>query len=246
MNKVTKTKIITCSLLGLASVSLFSVAFSSFIVTNDQLTATSGDVTVTVGDVVDESISITGLSITNNKIAFEPKENDTTGPIIWDGTHSEDLDFAFTFTLTNVLTSEGKWGNRLGGVNIKWNQGDSGTFATCITNKYITAPKLGGSGGGSGTELTTSDAPLFSVEAGQAPANSSTDGLIVARDAQTADVTVTVNYAFAWGDAFYNDNPGNATDENYTAIKTALDDFKAKLTDTKFTITIAPFLVPAE
>lgn len=242
MNKVTKTKIITCSLLGLASVSLFSVAFSSFIVTNDQLTATSGDVTVTVGDVVDESISITDLSITNNKIAFEPKENDTTGPIIWDGTHSEDLDFGFTFKIKNALKEDGTWVDRLAGVNIKWNQGDNGTFATCITNEYITAPKLGGSG----TELTTSDAPLFSVVAGQDPANSSTDGLIVARDAQTADVTVTVNYAFAWGGAFNNDNPSNANSETYASIKTALDDFKAKLTDTNFEITITPFLAQAE
>ena len=237
MNKVTKTKIITCSLLGLASVSLFSVAFSSFIVTNDQLTATSDNVTVTVGDVVDESISITGLSITDPTIAFEPENGDETGPIIWDGTNSEDLDFAFTFTLTNVLTSEGKWGDRLGGVNIKWNQGDSGTFATCIPN-YITAPKLGGSG----AEITNTDAALFTVTSGGELTNSA--GLTFVK-ADTTNVTVTVNYSFDWGSAFNNDNPGNAID-NYTEIKAALDDFKAKLTDTKFTITITPFLASAE
>ena len=240
MNKVTKTKIITCSLLGLASVSLFSVAFSSFIVTNDQISAKNGSVSVTVGDVVDESITISDVSVTDGKIAFEPEENDIEGPIIWDGTHSEDLDFAFTFTLTNVLTSEGKWGDRLGGVNIKWNQGNSGTFATCITNNYITAPKLGGSG----TAITDTDAALFTVTSGGELTNSA--GLTFDRVDTTANVTVTVNYAFAWGSAFNNDNPGNATNENYTAIKTALDDFKAKLTDTKFTITIAPFLATAE
>ncbi len=239
MNKVTKTKIITCSLLGLASVSLFSVAFSSFIVTNDQLTATSGNVTVTVGDVVDESIKITGLSITDYEIAFEPEANDTKGPIIWDGTNSEDLDFAFTFTLTNVLTSEGKWGNRLGGVNIKWNQGDSGTFATCITNNYITAPKLGGSG----DPITDTDAALFTVTSGGELTNSA--GLTFARVDTTANVTVTVNYSFAWGSAFNNDNPGNATSETYASIKTELDAFKAALTDTGFTITVTPFLAAA-
>lgn len=239
MNKVTKTKIITCSLLGLASVSLFSVAFSAFIVTNDQLTATSGNVTVTVGDVVDESIKITGLSITDYEIAFEPEANDTKGPIIWDGTNSEDLDFAFTFTLTNVLTSEGKWGNRLGGVNIKWNQGDSGTFATCITNNYITAPKLGGSG----AAITNTDAALFTVTSGGELTNSA--GLTFTRVDTTANVTVTVNYSFDWGSAFNNDNPGNVTSEYYTNIKAQLDAFKAALTDTGFTITVTPFLAAA-
>ena len=238
MNKVTKTKIITCSLLGLASVSLFSVAFSSFIVTNDQLTATSGNVTVTVGDVVDESISITELSITDPTIAFEPEENDTEGPIIWDGTNSEDLDFAFTFKIKNALKEDGTWEDRLGGVNIKWNEGNDGSFGTCITKEYITAPKLGGSG----TALTTSDAPLFSVKAGEAPASSSTNGLTIARVDTTSDVTVTVNYSFDWGDEF-GGNPGNATSGTYATIKAALDDFEAKLTSTNFTITITPFLV---
>lgn len=239
MNKVTKTKIITCSLLGLASVSLFSVAFSSFIVTNDQISAQNGSVSVTVGDVVDESITISSVSVTDGEIAFEPKENDTTGPIIWDGENIEDLNFAFTFTLNNVLTSEGKWGDRLGGVNIKWNQGNSGTFATCITNNYITAPKLGGSG----AAITNTDAALFTVTSGGELTNSA--GLTFTRVDTTANVTVTVNYSFDWGSAFNNDNPGNAID-NYTEIKAALDDFKAKLTDTKFTITITPFLASAE
>lgn len=236
MNKVTKTKIITCSLLGLASVSLFSVAFSAFIVTNDQISAQNGDVTVSVGDVVDESIAISAVNVTDGKIAFEPEQNDMTGPIIWDGTNGEDLNFAFTFTLTNVLTSEGKWGDRLRGVNIKWNQGDSGTFATCITNNYITAPKLGGSG----TEITNTDAALFTVTSGGELTNST--GLTFARVDTTTNVTVTVNYAFAWGEAFDNDNPGNATNGTYTEIKTQLDAFKAALTDTNFEITITPFL----
>lgn len=240
MNKVTKTKIITCSLLGLASVSLFSVAFSSFIVTNDQISAKNGSVSVTVGDVVDESITISDVSVTDGKIAFEPEENDTEGPIIWDGTHSEDLDFAFTFTLTNVLTSEGKWGDRLGGVNIKWNQGNSGTFATCITNNYITAPKLGGSG----AAITNTDAALFTVTSGGELTNSA--GLTFARVDTTTNVTVTVNYAFDWGSAFNNDNPGKANSETYARIKTALDAFKAALTDTNFEITITPFLAQAE
>lgn len=240
MNKVTKTKIITCSLLGLASVSLFSVAFSSFIVTNDQISAQNGSVSVTVGDVVDESITISSVSVTDGEIAFEPKENDTEGPIIWDGTNSEDLDFAFTFTLTNVLDAEGKWGDRLVGVNIKWNQGENGTFATCITNNYITAPKLGGSG----AAITDTDAALFTVTSGGELTNSA--GLTFARVDTTANVTVTVNYAFAWGSAFNNANPGDATSETYSTIKTALDAFKAALTDTNFEITITPFLVQAE
>lgn len=240
MNKVTKTKIITCSLLGLASISLFSVAFSSFIVTNDQISAQNGSVSVTVGDVVDESITISEVSVTDGEIAFEPKENDTTGPIIWDGKNKEDLNFGFTFTLTNVLDADGNWGDRLGGVNIKWDQGTSGTFETCIDNNYITAPKLGGSG----TAITDTDAALFTVTSGGKLTNSA--GLTFARVNTTTDVTVTVNYAFDWGSAFNNDNPGNATSETYANIKTALDAFKAALTDTDFEITITPFLAQAE
>ncbi len=236
MNKVTKTKIITCSLLGLASVSLFSVAFSAFIVTNDQLTAQNGNVTVSVGDVVDKSISISTIDVTDGEIAFEPKENDTTEPIIYDGTNKEDLNFAFTFTLTNVLTSEGRWGDRLGGVNIKWDEGTNDTFATCITNNYITAPKLGGSG----TPITNTDAALFTVTSGGELTNST--GLTFEK-VDTTDVKVTVNYAFGWGTKFDGKNPAEyATNENYTTVMSDITAFKSALTNPNFTITIDAFL----
>lgn len=240
MNKVTKTKIITCSLLGLASVSLFSVAFSAFIVTNDQLTVQNGDVTVSVGDVVDKSISISTIDVTDGEIAFEPKESDKTGPIIWDGNeeHSEDLDFTFTFTLTNVLTDTGEWGNRLGGVNIKWNEGNDGSFATCISNGYITAPKLGVDG--SGAAITNTDAALFTVTSGGELTNST--GLTFER-VDTTNVKVTVNYAFGWGAKFGGINPAEyATNENYTTVMSDITAFKSALTSTNFTITIDAFL----
>lgn len=243
MNKVTKTKIITCSLLGLASVSLFSVAFSAFIVTNDQLTAQNGEVTVSVGDVVDKSISISTIDVTDGEIAFEPKESDTTGPIIYDGTNKEDLNFAFTFTLTNVLTSEGTWGNRLGGVNIKWNEGNDGSFATCISNGYITAPKLGVDG--SGAAITNTDAALFTVTSGGELTNST--GLTFERVDTTTNVKVTVNYAFGWGTKFGGKNPAEyATNENYTTVMSDITAFKSALTNPNFTITIDAFLAPAE
>ena len=243
MNKVTKTKIITCSLLGLASVSLFSVAFSAFIVTNDQLTATSENLTVTVGDVSNKSITLSKITITDGKIAFEPKDNDTTGPIIYDGKNAEDLTFSFSFTIENVLDSEGKWGDRLGGVYIKWDQVDGKPFDNCIDSWYITAPKLNGDG----TPITAEDEQvLFTASAGGEIA-SSTNGVTIDRVDTTSNVKVTVNYAFGWGTKFNGQNPAEyATDLNYTTVMSDITAFKSALTNPNFTITIDAFLATAE
>ena len=173
------------------------------------------------------------------------KENDTEGPIIYDGTNAEDLTFSFSFTIENVLDSEGKWGDRLGGVYIKWDQVDGKPFDNCIDSGYITAPKLGGSG----TPITAEDNQvLFSATKGQAP-NSSTDGLTIAKEG-TSDVKVTVNYAFGWGAKFGGENPKNpaeyANDDNYTTVMSDLNAFKSALTNPNFTITIDAFLATAE
>lgn len=242
MNKVTKTKIITCSLLGLASVSLFSVAFSAFIVTNDQLTATSENLTVTVGDVSNKSITLSSITIEDGDIKFEPKANDNIPPMVYDGKDAEDLTFSFSFTIENVLDNDGNWGDRLGGIYIKWDQDDGKPFDNCIGSGYITAPKLNGDG----TPITAEDNQvLFFATKGQAPANSSTNGLTITKEG-TSDVKVTVNYAFGWGTKFNGQNPAEyATDLNYTTVMSDITAFKSALTNPNFTITIDAFLATA-
>lgn len=233
---MTKVKILTGSLFGLAAVSLVGVAFSSWVIQSTN-TKTFDGFNVSVSDVSDKSLVISEITSTDQDIVFDAKENDTTGPIVWDGSHSEDLTFNFSFTISDVLNAEGNFTKDVG-VYIKWaNHSD---YDTLIGKKYITAPQRDGS-----NALTDSNASLFEYKTGNALQSESNNGLTFAAAGEdNTDLQVTAAYSFAWGNEFRGKNPSEfATDENLSTVLTALEELKA-LNGKKFTITLTSY-VPA-
>ena len=233
---MTKVKILTGSLFGLAAVSLVGVAFSSWVIQSTS-TKTFNSFNVSVSDVSDKRLDISEITSTNQDIVFDAEENDTTPPIVWDGTNKADLTFNFSFTISDVLDGQGKFKKDVG-VNIRWD--NPSDYGDLIGKNYITAPQRDGS-----NALTDSDTSLFEYKTEEAVPSESDNGLTfkAAGDGNT-DLQVTAAYSFAWGDAFGGNNPSKfATDENLNTVLPALEELKA-LNGKKFTITLTSY-VPA-
>ena len=232
---MTKVKILTGSLFGLAAVSLVGVAFSSWVIQSTN-SKTFNSFNVSVSEVSDKRLLISEITSTDQDIVFDAEENDTTPPIVWDGTNKADLTFNFSFTISDVLDGQGKFKKDVG-VNIRWD--NLPAYRNLIDENYITAPQRDGS------TLTDSDASLFECKTGNALPSESNNGLTFAASGEgSTDLTVTAAYSFAWGTAFEGNNPSEfANDDNLDDVITALEALKA-LNGQKFTITLTSY-VPA-
>lgn len=232
---MTKVKILTGSLFGLAAVSLVGVAFSSWVIQSPN-SKTFNNFNVSVSEVSDKRFVISEITSTDQDIVFDAKENDTTPPIVWDGSHSENLEFNFSFTISDVLDGQGKFKKDVG-VNIKWD--NLPAYSTLIGKYYITAPQRNGA-----NALTDSNTSLFEYKTGAALQDESNGLTFEASGEGNTDLTVTAEYSFAWGTAFEGKNPSEfATDENLDTVLPALAELKA-LNGQKFTITLTSY-VPA-
>ena len=228
---MTKVKILTGSLFGLAAVSLVGVAFSSWVIQSTNEVAFNG-FKVSVSDVSDKRLVISAITSDDQNIVFDAKENDTTPPIVWDGESYEDLTFNFSFTISDVLDGQGKFKKDVG-VNIRWDN----AYSTLIGKNYITAPKR------NGAALTDSDTILFEHKTEAALPGESDDGLTFKASGEgNTDLTVTAEYSFAWGTKFEGNNPSEfATDENLDTVLAALEELKA-LNGQKFKITLTSYV----
>ncbi len=236
---MTKVKILTGSLFGLAAVSLVGVAFSSWVIQSTS-TKTFNDFNVSVSDVSDKRFVISEITSTDQDIVFDAKKDDDEGPIVWDGESYEDLTFNFSFTISDVLNAEGNFTKDVG-VYIKWD--NPSAYSNLIGENYITAPQR------NGNALTDSNTSLFAHKTGTPLPGDEGNGLTfeAAGDGNT-DLKVTATYSFAWGSAFavegINLNPSKfANDDNLDDVITALEALKA-LNGQKFTITLTSY-VPA-
>ena len=234
---MTKVKILTGSLFGLAAVSLVGVAFSSWVIQSTN-TKTFNDFNVSVSDVSDKRLVISEITSTDPKIVFDAKKDDDEGPIVWDGKSYEDLTFNFSFTISDVLDGQGKFKKDVG-VYITWDNPPA--YRNLIEQNYITAPQRNGK-----NALTTDpDTSLFEYKTGQALPGDESNGLTFKASGEgNTDLTVTATYSFAWGSEFGGNNPSEfATDENLSTVLAALEKLKA-LNDQIFTITLTSY-VPA-
>lgn len=231
---MTKVKILTGSLFGLAAVSLVGVAFSSWVIQSTNSVEFDG-FNVSVSEVSDKRLVISKITSADPDILFDAKKGDTTTPIVWDGKSYEDLTFNFSFTISDVLNAEGNFTKDVG-VYIKWkNHSD---YDTVIDNKYITAPQRDGA-----SALTDSDTSLFEYKTGNALPREESNGLTFAPAGEgNTDLQVTATYSFAWGTAFGEKNPSEfATDENLDTVLPALAELKS-LNGKKFTITLTSYV----
>lgn len=157
MNKMTKVKILTGSLFGLAAVSLVGVAFSSWVIQSTNFKTFNG-FNVSVSDVSDKRLVISEITSADQDIVFDAKKGDTTTPIVWDGESYEDLTFNFSFTISDVLNAEGNFTKDVG-VYIQWD--NPSAYSNLIGKDYITAPQRDGA-----SALTNSNTSLFEHKTG--------------------------------------------------------------------------------
>lgn len=232
---MTKVKILTGSLFGLAAVSLVGVAFSSWVIQSTN-SVEFNSFNVSVSDVSDKRLVISKITSADPDIVFDAKENDTTGPIVWDGTNKADLTFNFSFTISDVLNAEGNFTKDVG-VYIKWE--NHSAYDTVIDNNYITAPQRNGA-----NALTDSNTSLFEYKTGEALQGGNNGLTFKAAGDSNTDLQVTATYSFAWGTAFEGKNPSEfATNENLSTVLTKLEELQ-DLNNQKFTITLTSY-VPA-
>ena len=191
MKKSRKSKIVLLSVLGLATVSLATVGFASWVISGETPT-TKQNITVSAGTVTDNTLKAEILSnpVPELKVAFDNKEvaNGLTGD------YKEDLEFSFSVKVTgkeDVLSG------------IKFTFTLDSNFRALFTNNYLqfitnkanslvsefTMTK--------GIKCTIADSGVTFADEHSSVAYSYADGA----------GTFACNFAFKWGSKFNNMNP---------------------------------------
>lgn len=225
MNKFNKGKLVGVVAASLSAVSLMGVGFASWVL-NGGDNKDVGDITITVAGTEDNSIKFVTPDphlIADGGIKFDAKKDDTTGPITWDGTNSEKLNFTIEYTINCVNTE------KFGGVKAYMTIGNATSgagkaLADAIgSKKYLIAPLS--------TEKAASVAIANSLTTETNDAN--TEQLpnkkyetTVTKKTNTS-YTFTTKFSFNWGTAFGKVNPSEfATTETFTTAKDALKELQ--------------------
>ena len=185
MKKSRKSKIVLLSVLGLATVSLATVGFASWVI-NEVTPATSNNITAEVGSIVDNTLKATIDTVNSDlKVRFD---NLSTGTTMGNGDgKTQDLDFRINTTITTT-------GTTLKGLltSVKYEFTLETFLTSAIDNEYITFDKT---------------SKVATITVSDSGASTTTSGFeVVFNDAQS--VTVKGTFSFGWGAAFNGDNPG--------------------------------------
>ena len=189
MKKSRKSKIVLLSVLGLATVSLATVGFASWVISGETPT-TKQNITVSAGTVTDNTLKAEILSGADLTVAFDNVK--VEGGI--GGTYAEDLNFSFSVKVTgkeDVLSG------------IKFTFTLDSNFRALFTNNYLqfitnkanslvsefTMTK--------GIKCTIADSGVTFADEHSSVAYSYADGA----------GTFACNFAFKWGSKFNNVNP---------------------------------------
>ena len=230
MKKSRKSKIVLFSVLGLATVSLATVGFASWVI-SDITEVKNQNITATVGDVVDNTLTAAITETTKIGVNFDNVLNGGNGFTNGD-TKVEDLDVEFKATITGNLDklSSVKFVfaptenfMALTGSETSLNTADDYIVFpfTDTSNKTITLTK-----GSSGYDLTG--------HTNQSSVITSISGNVL---------TLTCNFKFAWGAAFGGKNPGDSQNTTPKAdLVTRLKVFNKVFptTGTLMTVTVTP------
>lgn len=195
MKKSRKSKIVLLSVLGLATVSLATVGFASWVI-SDITPAKEQNIAVSAGTVTDNSLTAEILSGADLTVAFE---NTSSGGNFTNGESGkvEDLEFAFSVKVTTGSSST------LGGIKIQFKpsaafEALTGTTTNDTTaDDYIVMPY-------EGDKVVTVNKDATSI-------TKLANGGKVTASSSTNETTYTCSFKFAWGVAFCGVNPTNTT-----------------------------------
>lgn len=191
MKKSRKSKIVLLSVLGLATVSLATVGFASWVISG-VTPASDQNITAIAGEVVDKTLSASIVSgECDLSVRFDNLAKDSEGLKIANGsaTDKEDLDFEIVTT----ITAGDKLNGNLAGVKYEFKY--ESVLTDAINKQYVAFAK--------GTTYT----PTINFTEDQvATITDSTTNTLSFTDAKTLKITSI--FSFTWGQAFGGNNPG--------------------------------------
>lgn len=199
-NKLTrnsyKRKIILFAVFIFVSVALISTGFAAWVLSSNA--EHEEGVGVSVGTITEANLKIT-VNENNDKFLFEPKADDTSGRVHYDGTNSENLSITITgkvepMSVLGALT-----------YRIKFNK----SVVKAFELEYV---KLKGI-----ADPTTSEGSEFAT----------TGEITITPNQDTGEFSITIE--FEWGNAFKGKNPGNYYDEDPEGIAKNLSEAKETL-----------------
>lgn len=215
MNKFNKGKLIGVVAASLSAVSLMGVGFASWIIEGKQEGTTDG-ITVEVGAVTDKRISITGISVKDNAVAFDAAANNTEGAILKKGASGvEDLSFTVKYTVNNTNA------NNKFHVFAYIATDNQTAFTTSTQNQLITMPAA--------LNITETGTLVNSISFKNNALDFATGVTREANQTGNGTVTVTQEFKFGWGKAFGGLNPSAVLNS------TKVYDIKNKKDDTNAT-----------
>lgn len=236
MKKSRKSKIVLLSVLGLATVSLATVGFASWVISGET-PVTSDNISATVGDVVDNTLTAAITDTTNISVNFDNVQNGGNGFTNGDS-KVEDLNVDFTATVTGNLEKLSKveftFSPSKEFLALNGSSTDSNT-----TDDYIVFPFSDSST----KKITLTKGGTYTLTG---HANDSLVTTSVNGDGNV--LTLTCSFKFAWGAAFGGKNPGDSTNTVDKAdLVTRLKAFKQVFptTGTLMTVTVTPVAVSA-
>lgn len=226
MNKLNKGKLLGIVAAGLSTVSLMGVGFAAWVI-NGGDNKDIGNITITVADTKDDSITFAtepAPYLKDGMIMFDAKKNDTTGPITWDGTNSEKLNFTIEYTINCVNTA------KFGGVKAYMTidnatSGAGKALADAIeTKNYLIAP-LSTEKAASVEIANSLTAETNDLNTNQLP-NKKYETTVTKTD--NTSYKFTTKFSFNWGTTFDKMNPSEfATTETFKTAKDALTELQS-------------------
>lgn len=217
MKKSRKSKIVLLSVLGLATVSLATVGFASWVI-SDVTSATNNNITAEVGSIEDNTLKATIDGNSDLSVRFDNLKQGTGGLKIANGspTEEEDLEFSVTATISTTGTS-------LAGLltSVKYEFAPDTFLSTAISKNYITFD---------------SNAKVASITGEESHLTTNKEGFTITNTSATV-IKITGTFSFKWGTAFNKGNPGlldpsgkidvNSGKTNLEVLKEFVDSFNS-------------------
>ena len=229
MKKSRKSKIVLLSVLGLATVSLATVGFASWVI-NYVTPATSNNITAEVGTIEENTLTAAIANTDGIGVRFDNVSGGGNGFTTGDK-KVEDLNVDFTATVTGNL-------EKLSKVEFSFAPNDkflllNGSSTTNDnTDDYIVFPFSDSSS--KKITLTKGGSYVLTGHANNSSVTTSVEGNVL---------TLTCNFKFAWGAAFGGKNPGDSQNTTPKAdLVTRLKAFNGVFptTGTLMTVTVTP------
>lgn len=233
MKKSRKSKIVLFSVLGLATVSLATVGFASWVISG-VTPATSDNITAEVGKIEDKTLSAKITSTTEDlKVRFDNVAKNTENAKFDNGDGNvEKLDFTIKTEITTT-------GTTLKGLlaSIDYEFTPTEFLTTAINNNYITF------------NSTKKNCVIAINESTSSVGVTDPSGVTSTGTYNSAQkITISSTFSFGWGTAFNSTNPGylEATSVNAEKIKTFVNTFGSPAeSKALLTVKVTPVAVAA-